>query len=185
MKKIVVSFLLLGLGCCLNADESPLLNKITKTCLPTYEAKDVANEFLYVDLGVRSIYYPTIEIGGRVQRGHYGLDTRFGVHISRFRDVFFSGSLGMNYYFNPFLASQLYVGTGFLIKCSSFYQDVNIALDPYFAFGKEFQNASKKIQFWELRVGIPVGGDSKMATFPWCNIAVSYPLISFCYGFAF
>lgn len=151
----------------------------------------VRNSFGHLDIGLGPfpLPLPSFAAGYRNQWNHHGLDVYLSA-LTVYWATQVKGNAIYNYYFNPKLAAQFYVGGGvgvstiFLSK-TSFKKPV-LCISPEFIFGKEYRSETGGQRFFQMQVSVPTIGthylNKKSSINPY---TLYYPLVVFTYGIGF
>lgn len=127
----------------------------SSSALEAVDTKTVENASGYVSLGVGPfpIPLPVFGLGGRIQKGHHGFDG--SAQVVRIPSVtILKENLSYLYYFNPNLASQLYMGVGVSVA-EVFAGKTGVALAPQFTVGKEYTNETGGRRFLQIGIDFP------------------------------
>lgn len=125
--------------------------------------QEVNQDFGYISLGLGPfpVPVPTFTGGFRYQAGHHGFDTSLQV-ATLIELTQLKANLLYHYYPKPCLRSQAYYGVGVGPSVVFGRHDkTGFLISPEFVFGKQYQNESDDIRFFQAQVSFPTFGHAE------------------------
>lgn len=167
-------------------------------------SRSIKDSFGYVSIGVEPLFSAlSFGFGYRIQKTHHGLDISTAIAwgnldypscLESLNDVKRKASFLYNFFFLPYLSSQIYVGLGFAVNYIGVERYGSIVgFSPEFVFGKQYKNGKKSQRFIQIQISWPVFyiKSKKIASHSDYYIAKvkasleSSPLFTLFYGIAF
>lgn len=155
------------------------------------EAKEILNQYGYVNLGLGPLPFPVPTLGGgyRRQRNQHGLDLNASAVIVAPERVGVKWAGRYLHYFSPNLDRQFYLGAGPSISSIFVYGGARwsgLGVSPEFLFGREYRTYKGKTRFWEVVVDFPTYA-SNDNVYKWGNDGhfIYFPYVYAQYGWGF
>ena len=145
-------------------------------------AEPTKDHFFYINMGA-TYYVPTVGLGWRGQKGHWGFDCNAKVSWLLL-PISYQGNAALLYYHRPNPEGQLYAGLGIsgMVPIFGFFPSDNRSfVGPLLIFGKSYSNNNFNRRFWQFNIE---AYPNKRYRFDRVKKQIM-PVVSFSYGVGF